>query len=473
MRYIDYKSPEIGKNAMELMERDKVMMFGAHTRTREIPLVVDYAKGATIKDVDGKEFLDFGAGYAVVSAGHCPQEVIDAITEQSKKLIHISGSDFYYLPQIELAEKLVQITPGKFSKKIYFGNSGAESIDASLKICRHFTRRSKIISYFGAFHGRTFAGMSVSGSKAIQKAYFSPLLPEVTHTPYAYCYRCTLNLEYPTCKKEPYLETDIPMLPCVEWLTDVVFKQLVDPEEVAGLIVEPIQGEGGYLVPPPEFHKLLRAITKRYGIIYIADEIQSGLGRTGKWFALDHWNVEPDIILIAKALASGLPLSAVVGKAELMDSEVNSKAWRAGSHGSTFGGNPVSCAAGVETLKLLENGLIENAAKIGNYIKEKLVEIQQRHRIIGDVRGVGLMIGIEIVADKKTKKRLPEDLTKDGKNIKQVVMGSCFKRGLIVLGCGVNSIRFSPPLTITKEEADRASNIFEDVIEEIERAVQG
>lgn len=464
---IKYESPTYGPKAEELIHRDRKVMFGAHTRTREIPLVVEKAEGVVIKDVDGKEFVDFGAGYAVCATGHCHPDVMKAIESQIKRLMHISGADFYYLPQVALAERLVKLTPGTFNKKIYFTSTGVECLEASLKISRHYTRRPQLVSFLGAFHGRTYAGMSLSGSKRVQRAHFSPLIPGVVHTPYPYCYRCPFNLTYPECKLEPRFDS-IPMLPCVAYLTDVIFEQIVDPEDVAALVVETIQGEGGYIVPPPEFHPLLRAITRTYGIIFVVDEIQSGLGRTGKMFGIEHWGVEPDIVCIAKAIASGMPLGAVVARAELMDEEVDPKAWRRGSHGSTFGGNPVACSAALKTLEIIEGELVENARIVGEWIMEELKDFMNSHRIVGDVRGKGLMIGVEIVKDRKTKERLPMDLTQEGKNIKEVIMGNCFKQGLVVLGCGMNSIRFSPPLILTLAQAQKGISIFENVVEGVE-----
>lgn len=474
MRNLKYTSPEIGEKSRALIERDKKIMFGAHTKSRELPLTVESACGSRIKDLDGREFLDFGAGYAVVGAGHCPGEITKAIAEQAGKLIHISGSDFYYYPQVLLAEKIASLIPGDFAKKVYFSNSGAESLEAAFKLTRHYTRRPKVIAFLGAFHGRTYVGMTLSGSKKIQKAHYSPLIPEVTHTPYPYCFRCLFNRTYPECRgKNVFGETahdfaGIPMLPCVSFLVNVVFEQLVDPEDVAAIFVEPIQGEGGYVVPPPEFHPLLYGICKKHGVLLVLDEIQAGLGRTGKMFAIEHWGVEPDVICVAKAIASGLPLGATIGRAELMDAEVDARAWRAGSHGSTFGGGPVCCAAGLATLSLLENGLVDNARDVGAYMKEKLSEMMNRYRVIGDVRGLGLMIGVEIVQDKKTKQRFPDQVTAEGKNIKEVIVGNCFKLGLIAYGAGVSAIRFSPPLIVSRSEVDEALGIFERVINEIE-----
>ncbi len=466
MKKIKYTSPEISKKAQKLMDRDKRVMFGAHTRTREIPLVVDHAKGARVTDVDGKTYLDFGAGFAVVGTGHCHSDVIDAVTTQINRLIHISGSDFYYEPQLKLAEKLVEITPGRFDKKVYFGSSGAEAVEATLKIARHFTRRPRMISFIGAFHGRTFAGMTMSGSKRIQRAHFSSLIPEVYHIPFPYCYRCIFDKTYPGCITKDY--DGVPLIHCLSYLTDVIFERLIDPEDVSLILVEPIQGEGGYIVPPKEFLPALRKIADKHSIVLAFDEIQCGLGRTGKWFACDHVNTAPDIVLIAKAIASGFPMSATVGKAELMDPEVNAMAWRPGAHGSTFGGNPVIAAAGIASLNIIEKELMKNAAEVGAFLKQEMTEIMNHHRILGEVRGLGLMIGIELVQDRTTREPFPQIVSSNGKNIKEVITGECFKRGLILYGAGVSSLRISPPLVITQDDAKEAVKIIEEVITNVE-----
>jgi 4-aminobutyrate aminotransferase len=464
---IEYKSPKISKKANEIIERDKKVMFGAHTRTSEIPLVVEHAKGAEVTDIDGKVYLDFGAGFAVVGTGHCHPEVIRAVNEQIQKLIHISGSDFYYMPQIELAEKLIEITPGDFDKRVYFGSSGAEAVEASLKIARYYTRRPRMISFLGAFHGRTFAGMTMSGSKKVQRAHFSSLIPEVYHIPYPYCYRCAFKQNYPQCITQDY--KGVPLIHCLAYLTDIIFERLIDPEDVSLIMVEPIQGEGGYIMPPKEFLPALRKIADAHGIILVFDEIQSGLGRTGRWFACNHVDVAPDIALTAKAIASGFPMSATIGKAELMDPEVDKKAWVPGCHGSTFGGNPVISAAALASLRIIENELLQNAAEVGKFLKERLFEMMSRHSIIGEVRGLGLMLGIELVQDKKTKEFFPPQVTREGKNIKEVITGECFKRGLILYGAGISSLRMSPPLLITKADAQTALGIIDDVISAVER----
>jgi 4-aminobutyrate aminotransferase len=467
MKKIKYTSPALSKKAQKIITADKKVLFGASTRTREIPLVVDYAQGARVTDVDGKTYLDFGAGFGVVNTGHCHPDVIQAVHEQIERLIHISGSDFYYDPQIALAEKLVAITPGSFPKKVYFGNSGAEAVEATLKIARHFTRRPRMISFIGAFHGRTFAGMTMSGSKKIQRAHFSSLIPEVYHIPFPYCYRCIFNETYPHCIKKDF--DGIPLIHCLSYLTDVIFERLIDPDDVSLILVEPIQGEGGYITPPKEFLPALRKIADKFDIILAFDEIQCGLGRTGKWFACDHVSITPDIILLAKAIASGFPISATVGKAELMDPEVDTRAWKPGSHGSTFGGNPVICAAGVASLNIIEKELMKNAAEVGSLIKQQLIEMMEKHTIIGEVRGLGLMIGIELVRDKKTKEYFPNEITECGKNIKEVITGECFKRGLIIYGAGISSIRILPPLVITKDDAEQALMTIEEVITHVEK----
>lgn len=467
MKKIKYTSPEINKKAQILIDRDKRVMFGAHTRTREIPLVVDHAKGARVTDVDGKTYLDFGAGFAVVGTGHCHPDVVKAVYEQTQKLIHISGSDFYYEPQVQLAEKLVQITPGKFDKRVYFGSSGAEAIEATLKIARHFRRRPRMISFIGAFHGRTFAGMTMSGSKKIQRSHFSSLIPEVYHIPFPYCYRCVFNETYPQCITKDFDGVPIPY--CLSFLSDIIFERLINPDDVSLILVEPIQGEGGYIVPPKEFLPALRKIADKFGIVLAFDEIQCGLGRTGKWFACDHVDTAPDITLVAKAIASGFPMSATVGKAELMDPEVDERAWKPGAHGSTFGGNPVICAAGIASLEIIESKLIKNAAEVGSFMKQKLTEMMERHAIIGEVRGLGLMLGIELVRDKKTKEYFPNEVTENGKNIKEVITGECFNRGLILYGAGISSLRISPPLVITKGDAEAAVKIIDEVITNVEK----
>ncbi|MBN1754828.1 aminotransferase class III-fold pyridoxal phosphate-dependent enzyme [bacterium] len=463
-----YTSPDIGPRAQALIQRDKKVYFGAHTRSPEIPLVVDHGQGCMIYDVDGNEFLDFGAGYAVASTGHCHPEVVEAIQTQAERLLHLPGSDFFYELQTELAEKLANWAPGNFPKQVYFGSSGAEMVDSALKLAKYYTGRYKLISFFGAFHGRTFGGMTVCGSKYVQRAGFGPLVPEVYHTLYPYCYRCPLGKTYPDCKKGVETLEGIPLLPCVAFLNNEIFRRLINPYEVAALLVEPIQGEGGYIVPPPEFHPLLRAITSKYGIIYIVDDIQAGLGRSGRMFTTEHWGVAADVNIIAKGLASGIPIGAIIARSELMDPELDNHAWVPGSHGSTFGGNPIASIAALKTLELIHGKLMKNAREMGLYLMENLLELQNKHRIIGEVRGIGLMIGIEIVQDKISKTPFPENFTTDGKNIKSVIVGNAYKKGMIIFGCGFNSIRLSPPLIVNKAEADQCLRTLDEIFTEIE-----
>jgi 4-aminobutyrate aminotransferase len=342
----------------------------------------------------------------------------------------MSGTDFYYAPQGELAKKLAEITPGAGAKRVFFTNSGAESVEAAFKLARYHTGRQHMIAFFGAFHGRTLGALSLTGSKVVQRRGFAPLIPMVSHVDYPNDYR------------------DLKSLDCLNQLEDL-FKRTVAPQEVAGLIVEPIQGEGGYIVPPPEFHHELRKLCDKHGILMIVDEVQSGMGRTGKMFAMEHWDVVPDIVCLAKGIASGMPLGAIIARANIMD-------WGPGSHASTFGGNPVSCVAALETIKLLEEELIENASVVGGYLKGRLGDLKANHRLIGDVRGLGLMIGVELVRDRATKE--PANTERDE------IVQDCFRQGLLMLGCGVSTLRFCPPLVVTKEHCDKAVAILDDVL---------
>jgi len=431
-----------GPEARRILERDQ--KFVSQSYTRVYPLVVKKAKGVWVEDVDGNQFLDFNSGIAVCNTGHCHPRVVEAIHVQAEQLIHMSGSDFYYEAQSALAARLAEITPGPNEKKVFFGNSGAEAIEAALKLARFHTKRPFILAFLGAFHGRTMGALSLTASKAIFEKGFSPLVPGVTHVPYPYCYRCPYHHhEYPRCS-----------LACVDWIREDLFKRSIPPEEVAAIFVEPIQGEGGYVVPPPEFHKRLYDLAKEFGILFVADEVQSGMGRTGKMMAIEHWGVTPDIFALAKGIASGMPLGAMVSQSEVMD-------WLRGSHASTFGGNPISCQAALTTIELLEEGLIQNAAIQGEYLLNHLRGFQKQFHLIGDVRGKGLMIGIEIVKDKKTKEKAIEE--------RNAIIQGCFEKGLLILGCGENVVRFSPPLIITRREADIGLTILEEVLKKVEK----
>ena len=403
-----------GPKAAALIASDE--RYTSPSYTRVYPLAVARGEGCVIEDVDGNLFLDFTAGIAVTATGHCHPRVVAAIQQQAEKLLHMSGTDFYYGPQRDLAKKLAEIAPGDGPKRVFFTNSGAESVEAAFKLARFHTRRQQMIAFRGAFHGRTMGALSLTGSKATQRRGFQPLVPEVTHISY--------DME------------GVRML-------EKLFKSVVPPDEVAAIIVEPIQGEGGYLVPPPEFHPTLKRIAEQHGILYIADEVQSGMGRTGRMFAVEHWGIEPDIVCLAKGLASGMPLGAIVAKQEIMD-------WPPGSHASTFGGNPVSCVAALETIALLEESLIGNAAQVGEHLLARLRELhQQFEQSIVDVRGKGLMVGVEL-----TSARLRDE-----------VIQACFQRGLLLLGCGESTLRFCPPLVVTAEECDTAVEILTGVLE--------
>jgi 4-aminobutyrate aminotransferase len=447
-----------GPKARALIAADE--QYTSPSYTRVYPLAVERGYGAVIEDVDGNRFLDFTAGIAVCSTGHCHPRVVAAVREQAGKLVHMSGTDFYYAPQGDLARKLAEMAPGEDAKRVFFTNSGAESVEAAFKLARYHTGRQHMIAFFGAFHGRTMGALSLTGSKVVQRRGFAPLIPLVSHIDYPNCYRCEHGSPKPNVQSPKFRDSDFgPWTSdlgqcsacCLDSLNQLedLFKRTVAPQEVAGIIVEPIQGEGGYIVPPPEFHRELRRLCDRHGILFIADEVQSGMGRTGKMFALEHWGVVPDIVCLAKGIASGMPLGAIIAKANIMD-------WGPGSHASTFGGNPVSCVAALETIKLLEEGLMENARTVGQHLQERLIELAERHRLIGDVRGIGLMIGMELVRDRQTKEAASTE--------RDEIVQLCFRKGLLLLGCGVSTLRFCPPLVVTKEQCDTAVGIIDDVL---------
>ncbi|HEY7208745.1 MAG TPA: acetyl ornithine aminotransferase family protein [Bryobacteraceae bacterium] len=429
-----------GPKAAAVIERDHAVLSPSYTRC--YPFVMKRGDGAIVEDVDGNRFLDFAAGIAVVATGHSHPKVVRAIEQQAGEFLHMSGTDFYYESMVELAERLAGLAPGNGAKRVYFGNSGAEANEAAIKLARYHTGRDKFIAFFGGFHGRTMGALSLTGSKVVQRRGFHPSLP-VYHIPYPNLYRRPAG----TSEAGHALE-------CVRVLEDQLFKTIVPPEEVAGIFVEPVQGEGGYLVPPKEFHQELRRIADRHGILLIHDEVQSGMGRTGRMFASEHFDVAPDIVTIAKGIASGLPLSATIARADLMN-------WPPGAHASTFGGNPVSIAAALATLDLLEGGLISNAAGMGEYLLDRLREFPARFRNVGDVRGLGLMIAIELVSDQRTKERAPQ--------LRDRLEYLAFERGLLVLGAGPNSIRLCPPLVINRPQADFAVETLEACLQRLDK----
>jgi len=432
----DSKTPHLvtplpGPKARALIAEDQ--QFTSPSYTRPYPLAVGRGFGAVIEDVDGNRFLDFTAGIAVCSTGHCHPEVVAAIAAQAHTLLHMSGTDFYYAPQRDVAKKLAEIAPGEAAKRVFLTNSGAESVEAAFKLARFHTGRQQVIAFFGAFHGRTMGALSLTSSKAVQRAGFGPLVPGVTH------------VDFPNPWRGPSADQCLAQI-------DKVFRRSVPADEVAAFFVEPIQGEGGYVVPPPDFHPRLKALAEHHGILYIADEIQSGMGRTGRMFAIEHWDVVPDIVCLAKGIASGMPLGAIVARADLMS-------WPPGAHGTTFGGNPVACQAALATIRLLERGLIEHAGRVGEHLRARLTALAERSGLIGEVRGLGLMIGVEIVRDRATKLAAPAE--------RDQLIQHCFERGLLLLGCGPNTVRFCPPLVVTEDEIDTAVAIFGEVLGEL------
>jgi 4-aminobutyrate aminotransferase len=426
-----------GPRAQELIARDQAVLSPSYTRP--YPLVAERGEGAIVEDVDGNRFLDFNAGIAVVATGHAHPRVVAAVQQQAAKLLHMSGTDFYYRNMVELAEKLAALAPGGGPRRVYFGNSGTEAIEAGMKMARYSTGRQHYIAFFGSFHGRTLGSLSLTGSKSIQRKGFSPLIPGVHHVPYPNCYRCPFGQIPSDCGVE-----------CIKHIEDVVIRHIVPSDEIAAIFFEPVQGEGGYVVPPRKFVDELQELCRRHRILLAFDEVQSGMGRTGKMFAAEHFDAAPDILALAKGIASGMPLSATVAHAGIMQ-------WRPGAHASTFGGNPVCISAALATLELLEQELVDNAARMGGHIMSRMRDWPQRFPIVGDVRGLGLMIGIEFVHDQTTKERAPD--------LRDEVERMAFERGLLILGCGPNSIRLCPPLIITKDQADFAVDTLEECLQ--------
>ncbi len=414
-----------GPNSARLIARDNAVLSPSYTRG--YPLTVARAEGAMIEDLDGNRFLDCNAGIAVCATGHCHPEVVAAIQAQAAKLIHYSGTDFYYENMVDLAEKLASLVPGGGPRRVYFGNSGAEAIEASLKMARYHTGRERFIAFLGGFHGRTMGALSLTGSKSVQKKGFGALLSGVTHIPYANCYRCSYGKQVETCNVE-----------CVKVIEDQLIRHILPADDIAGIIVEPVQGEGGYVVPPQKFIDELQAVAARYGIPIIWDEVQAGMGRTGKMFATEHFGVDPDILALAKGIASGLPLSAVVTKPHWMS-------WTPGAHASTFGGNPIAIASSLATIGLLESSLMRNAQDVGGYMMARMSDWQRRFRHVGRVQGLGLMIGFELVRDQESRERYPE--------LRDQLELMAFERGILILGCGPNSIRLCPPLVFSRDQA--------------------
>jgi len=409
--------------------------------TRSYPMVAKRGRGIVVEDVDGNEFLDFSAGIAVVATGHCHPKVVGAIQKQAAELIHMSGTDFYYENMVELAERLSKIAPMPGPHKVYYGNSGTEAIEAAIKLSRYHTKRQNIIAFYGAFHGRTMGALSLTASKPRQKQRFAPLMPGVTHIPYPDVYRVGAR------DPEAYA------LGCARFIEDKLFHTTLPPEEVAAIFLEPIQGEGGYVVAPDVFLKEIRRICDTHGILMVVDEVQSGVGRTGKWWAIEHAGVHPDIVCCAKGIASGMPLGITITRADVMD-------WLPGSHASTFGGNPVCVAAALATLDVIEEErLMKNAAEVGAFMLGRLREWPRKHALVGDVRGRGLMLGVELVKDKKTREHAGAERDR--------VVERAFEHGILFLGCGPSAIRLAPPLIVTRHQAEEALDVLEECIESV------
>jgi len=439
--HIKIKTLPPGPKAIKVVNETKRML--SPSISRNYPLVIESAHDCIVKDVDGNEYIDFNAGIATLNVGSTNESVIQAATEQLKKFTHYSYTDFYYQNINDLAEKLVEIYPGsKKKRQVFYGNSGAEANETALKLARYYTKRQRIISYRSAFHGRTMGAMTLTASKPVQVRGFSPLVPGVEHVPYPYCYRCPLKQEYPGCG-----------FACIDYIQEEYFDKFVPPDEVAAFFIEAIQGEGGYVVPPDDYFRELFKRFKKYGMLFVVDEVQSGMGRTGKWFSIEHFKVTPDMITVAKALGSGLPIGACVADQELMT-------WQPGSHASTFGGNPVAAAAGLAVIDFIEkNDLLGNARRQGSYMLKIMNEWKEKYEIVGDVRGKGLMIGLEIVKDKKSK-AFATELAGD-------IVSKTWKRGVLLITAGKSTIRISPPLTISRKLVDEALSVLEKSIKEV------
>ncbi|HLE14263.1 MAG TPA: acetyl ornithine aminotransferase family protein [Anaerolineales bacterium] len=430
-----------GPKARSLIERDQLVISPSYPRG--YPFVMDHGRGTEVWDVDGNRFLDFAAGIAVTSTGHSHPKVVRTIQEQAEKFIHISA-DFYHPLWVELGEKLDLIAPFQENAISFMTNSGTESVEAAIKLSRYHNGCTQFIGFLGAFHGRTLGSLSFTASKPVYREGFYPLMNGVTHVPFPNPYRPVLE----SLRGEDYGET------VVRYIEEQLLGKLLPHEDVAAILVEPIQGEGGYIMPAPGFFPALRALCDRYDILLIVDEVQSGMGRTGKWWAIEHFGVEPDIVCVGKGIASGVPLGAIIARKSVAT-------WPYGSHGNTYGGNPLACAAAIATIDLIETEYMQNAADIGEYTLDALEEIKARHPSIGDVRGIGLMIGVEFVKDRGTKE--PDH------DLRERIVNLAFERGLLTLGCGQSTIRIAPPLSISRGEMDEGLEIFEQAISIAER----
>ncbi|MCC6955818.1 MAG: acetyl ornithine aminotransferase family protein [Anaerolineales bacterium] len=433
-----------GPKAREIIKRDYEVISPSYPRG--YPFVMDHGKGTEVWDVDGNRFLDFAAGIAVVSTGHSNPKVVKAIQEQAEKFIHIS-SDFYHENWVKLGEKINEIAPFQEDAVSFMTNSGTESVEAAIKLARYHTHATEFIGFLGAFHGRTMGAVTFTASKPLYHRDFYPLMSGVVHAPYPDPYR-------PLLESRPGEDYGVTV---VRYIEEQILGHLLPPEDVAGILVEPIQGEGGYVIPSPGFFPALRELCDRHKILLIVDEVQSGMGRTGKWWAVEHFGVEPDIVCSAKGIASGVPLGVMFAKKHIVD-------WPKGAHGNTFGGNPISCAAALATIDLIENGYMQNATEMGDYTRKILEEMMSRHPSIGQVRGLGLMIGLDFVKDRQTRE--PDFKLRD------LVVDHAFLHGLLLLGCGSSVIRIAPPLNVTRSEIDEAMEILDEAIRISEGGVE-
>ncbi|MGI8819213.1 MAG: acetyl ornithine aminotransferase family protein [Gemmatimonadales bacterium] len=432
--------PPPGPKARAIVDRDA--QWTSTCYIKEYPLVVARGQGVMVEDVDGNRYLDFMAGIAVSSTGYGHPKVVAAVKDAADRFLHICGSDFYYEGMAALCERLARVAPGSTKKRVFLTNSGTEAVEAAIKLARHATRRTAIIAFRGAFHGRTTGAVTLTSSKARQHAGFGPLLPDVHHVPFAYRYRCQFCADEPACNRG-----------CIDVIEKELFTRQLDPRDVAAIFVEPIQGEGGYIVPPAGYLPALRELCDRHGILLVADEVQCGVGRTGKMFACEHEGVEPDILLTAKGLGSGMPIGAMISRESITT-------WETGSHGSTFGGNPVCCAAALATLDLVEGGLMANAARMGERLLARAEALKEKHACIGDVRGRGLMVGMEFVKDRTTREPAGE-LVHD-------LVQRAFRQGLLLLGAGKSTLRLAPPLVLDQNDVDTAMDMIDTCLAELD-----
>jgi 4-aminobutyrate aminotransferase len=443
-KYAKVVTPLPGKRAAAVVKG--TADYVSPSISRFYPLVIESAHGSIVKDVDGNQFLDFATGIAVLNTGSTHEKVVRAIKRQAEKFVHFSYTDFYYGNLVELSRQLDSLAPGNFNKMVYYGNSGAESIEAAMKLSRNYTKRPLFLAHGGAFHGRTFGAMSLTASKPVQRKNAFPMVPEVFHFPFPYCYRCPWKQTFPEC--DYY---------CIDYFKEQYLEKFVPVDEVAAYFFEPIQGEGGYVPAPPEYFKRMEFLRKS-GVLFVDDEIQTGMGRTGKFFAIEHYGVVPDMVSLAKGIASGLPLSALVAKSSIM------KSWEPGQHASTFGANPVAVEAALATLDVYRSErLVASARRLGKKATKRLLEMKEKYEIVGDVRGMGMFIGVEIVKSKKTKERGVEEASQ--------IIQRCFQQGLLVITAGRNTLRIIPPLTITEDELSEGLDILEEAISEANKSV--